>query len=210
MLVPVIHEDLSRPFVLVIEDNPEFLQNAVEGLKEFCTVMTAQTLDEAREIMRQGAVRILLSDVHFPASKGEEPEANVSAVLELAWEHDVPVCFVTRADHHGHLDQGDEGFVSLKALELGDIGATRMKVAREKRQGYPVVGEARLFGCLHSECKKRIFAEGKDAEVWREALQLARNAVAKAGPLAFSIRAVRKIGMDVDMSQRVPTVFRKQ
>lgn len=208
--MPVIQEETGRPVVLVIEDNPDFLRNAVAGIKERCTVVIAQTLEEAKEAMKDGKVKIVLSDVHFPVSKGGQPEANVSAILELAWKNDVTVCFVTRADHHGLIERGDEGFVSLKVLELGDIAATKMEVSRKERCGEPVREEARLFGLLRSD-SARVFAEGKSPDIWREALDMAMNAGAKAGSLAFSIRAVRRLGLDADIAAQVPRVFvRKQ
>ncbi len=185
-------EEKSRPSILVIEDSPKFGRNAREGLKG-CQVTLVTTLDDAMKALRDGKFDFVLSDVHFPESKSKRPKANVSEMLNLAYKHDIPLCFVTKADHHGMIDLGDEGRVSLMAVTVGDIATTFMdpSVLQKKPD------EKDLFRQMKTSARDKIRSSSKTPETWGRALELVRNASANPSPITRAIKKIRGIGLDV-------------
>lgn len=196
-------EEKSRPKVLVIEDNPEFLGNALTALRDFEAV-PAMDLEQARRAIATASPDYILSDVHFPDKAGDEPRANVKAILEEAYDRGIPVCFVTKADHHGLLDLGDEGHVSLKAVTLGDIASTRMEIGRSGEEP----DERQLFRKMKATESRNLRASEKTIEVWSTALDILRNAATKPNPLGGAIAQVRKtLGVDVGFKGGVPKLI---
>jgi CheY-like chemotaxis protein len=193
-------EGKSRPVVLVIEDNPVFLGNAVAALKE-CEVVPVMDLEQAMRALKSMEIDFILSDVHYPESKGKEPTAQVGAILEVAYGKDIPLCFVTKADHHGLLDLGDEGYVSLRAVTLGDIADTM----REASSSNEELDGKQLFKKMKSSESKNLRTGDKTPEVWRRALEMVRNASTKPNPLGGAISQVRRtIGVDVEFKGGMP------
>jgi CheY-like chemotaxis protein len=193
-------EDKSKPVVLVIEDNPVFLGNAVAALKT-CKVIPVMDLEQALRALESIDIDFILSDVHFPEAQGQEPKANVAAIIEKAYEKDIPLCFVTKADHHGLLDLGDEGYVSLKAITLGDIAHTRMELAKPGE----VLDDKGLFRKIKASESKNLRTGDKTPEVWNKALEILRNASTKSNPLGGAIKQVRRtIGLDVTFKDGMP------
>lgn len=187
-------EKRSRPLVLVIEDNPVFLGNAVAALRDY-EVVPAMDLGQALRALRTMEIEIILSDVHFPESQGGAPKAHAGAIFEEAYARGIPVCFVTRADHHGMLELGDEGYISLKALALGDMAATKMELSRKAEEP----DERQLFRALKPSQSKNIKAGDKSADIWSMALEMARSAALKPNPIGGAIRQFRKLGLGADI-----------
>jgi DNA-binding response OmpR family regulator len=196
-------DERSRPMVLVIEDNPVFLGNAVAALRDY-EVIPVMDLEQAVRALRTMDIGIVLSDVHFPRSQGKAPEANVGAILEEAYRRGVPVCFVTRADHHGLLELGDEGYISLKALALGDMAATMMEVSRSAGE----LDDKQLFRKMKASGSKSVRAGEKSLAIWTQALDMARNAATKPNPLGGVIRQIRRTlaGADVSFENGAPRI----
>jgi CheY-like chemotaxis protein len=202
----LIVESKSRLSILVIEDTPEYAANALEELrdKQGHSVTVATTLEEVADAIKDGKFDFILSDVHFPKKEGMEPEANVSDILELSYHLDVPVCFVTRADHHGLLDKVDEGYISIRAVTLGDIMQTKLDLSRTGG----VLPEKELFRKMKFTGGQSIKEDTKTSEIWERALTIARNSTAQSDPVGNSIRKVRGTipGIDFKAEKGVPRI----
>jgi len=193
-------EEKSRPKILIIEDNPEFAANAKKALEGNLIFLTT-TLREAKELAKDIEFDFILSDVHVPVREGQEPTAIVSEVMRICTRSGMPVCFVTKADHHGILDLGDEGYVSLRATTQGRVLTTRMKLAGNGQS------EADLFRNLNTAESRNIKSGSKTPDIWRMALAMAENAGAKPTPVGRAIRQVGKIGLDVTVEKGMPKVI---
>lgn len=202
-------EENSRLSILVIEDNPEYGRNALQGLKGHNVVLAA-SLHAALDILvemgnRRPLFDCIISDVHVPVDEGEEPRSLVSVLLNLAYGNEVPVCFVTRADHHGMLDLGDEGYVSLVAMDFSAISQSLLEKGRKEG-----MSEQELFRSLKSSARENLKTSSKSPEIWARALQMLQNCSARASPLAGAIRQVRSIGLDVGFGGLVPRVVPRE
>ncbi len=193
-------EEKSRLTVLVIEDNKEFAANALNALKGN-VVFLATTLVEASELAKDIKFDIILSDVHVPEREGMEPEAIVTAITDICLATGTTVCFVTKADHHGILELGDEGYVSLRATTQGRALMAKMKSSRKGDST-----EAELFRNLGNTESENIKSGSKTQEIWSRALVMAMNAQAKSTPVGRAIRQVGKIGLGVINDNGVPKV----
>jgi CheY-like chemotaxis protein len=194
-------EGKSKPLVLVIEDDPVFLGNAVAALKE-CEVVPVMDLEQAKRALKDMEFDYILSDVHYPESKGKEPEPHVKAILEAAYAKGITVCFVTKADHHGLLDLGDEGFISLRAASFGDIASTFMELSKTGES----VSEGEMFRKMKASLSENVKTGSKTPDLWRKALDMAMNAATKIHPIGAAIKKVRGIGLDVSMRLGMPRV----
>lgn len=194
-------EDRSRLSILVIEDSPEFGKNALEALEGY-DVTLVTTLDEAFGAIDGRKFDYILSDVHFPENEGEEPKASVSVVLAIGFGSDTPVCFVTKADHHGLMDHGDEGYVSLRAILVGDIASTFLQVSRSGGE----ITEADMFRKVEASRSENIKSDSKSPEIWSNALDMLRNASANPSSLTRAIKKIRGLGLDVEIKDGMPKV----
>jgi DNA-binding response OmpR family regulator len=159
-------EGKSKLDILVIEDNGDYGANALVGLSEH-NVTVAANLESALLLMSQEKFDYILSDVNFPSKEGEVPKENIEKVMREALESSVPVCFVTKADHHGLLELGDEGYITIKALTLGKLATSLGNMS----DGYN-------FRKVGSEKSENIKAGEKTPEIWRKALSMLQTAVA--------------------------------
>jgi CheY-like chemotaxis protein len=195
----LIVESKSRLSILVIEDNTDYATNAVEALtQEGHKVVTHSTLEQALHALKGERFDYILSDVHIPENEGSEPTAHVSAILDIAYKTDTSVCFVTKADHHGLLDLRDEGYIALKAVTLGDIALTMTEISRSEKK----LTEAELFRKMKVTESKNIKACSKTPDIWKTALEMARDAVTKLNPVGAAIRKVRKTIPGVDFEAK--------
>ncbi|MBU0527366.1 response regulator [Candidatus Micrarchaeota archaeon] len=194
-------EEKSRLTILVIEDNKEFGANALSALKGN-VVFLATTLVEAKELAKDIKFDTILSDVHVPERDGMEPEAIVAAITDICLATGTTVCFVTKADHHGILDLGDEGYVSLRATTQGRALMTKMKSSKNN-----ATSEADLFRNLETTESKNIKSGSKTPEIWNKALAMALNAKTKPTSVGRAIRQVGKIGLGVINDGVMPKVI---
>lgn len=195
-------EGKSRLSVLVIEDSPEFGKNALAALKAH-DVKLATTLKEAQGMLASGArFDFILSDAHVPLEAGKEPVAIVSEMLRVCYASDIPMCFVTKADHHGLIDRADEGYVSLRVVTLDEAAKAFMELSRKEGE----VSEKRAFSAIASEAARSVKSDSKTPDLWAKALEMARNAATKCPPIAGAIRQVRGVGLDVVMEKGLPRV----
>lgn len=200
-------EGKSRLSVLVIEDNAEFAGNAMRALAEGTLILGfAKTLEEAKELIKANKYDAILSDVHFPVKDGEEPSANVREVLFMCLDTGTPVCFVTRADHHGMLDLGDEGYVSLKATTQGRVLQTQLKMSRKGGDA----SEAGIFRSLETTESENVRSGSKTQEIWSRALSMALNARTKPTSIGMAMRKVGEIGLGVVADNGMPRVVPKK
>ena len=204
-------EEKSRLSVLVIEDNEHFGGNAGLVCQRDSRVRCFSVigdLQRAKEIFglkmkSKAPFDVILSDVHVPEREGEEPRPIISEILDICRSSGTPVCFVTRADHHGMLELGDEGFVSLKATTQGRALKTQMELGEK-------ADAAELFRKLKTTESRIIRSDGKGAEVWEAALQMAMNARAKPTPLGMAVRKVGKLGLEVTSHNGMPRIVPKR
>ena len=194
-------EEKSRLSILVIEDNPEFGRNAMEALKGH-DVTLVTTLHEALDTTINRKFDFILSDVHFPIKSGRDSEAIVREVLNMGFKSDTPVCFVTKADHHGLVEMGDEGYVSLRAATVGMIASTFIETSRSKEE----ITEADLFRKMKVSKSENVKADSKTPEIWSRALEMLRNVSANPCSLTRAIKKVRGIGVDVEIKDGMPKV----
>jgi CheY-like chemotaxis protein len=152
--------------ILVIEDNQDYGVNALTELAGH-NVTLAANLESALLLLSQEKFDYILSDVNFPSKDGEEPRENIEAVMREALESNTPVCIVTKADHHGLLELGDEGYITIKALTLGKLAMS----LGEMSDGYN-------FKKVNAEKSENIKAGEKTPEIWRKALSMLQTAVA--------------------------------
>ncbi len=193
-------EEKSRLSILLIEDNAGFAANAEVALKGH-DVTWAPSLHEAMNKIFRGKFDVIISDVHVPVHEGKEPVAIVSEVLAMCLGSGSPVCFVTRADHHGMLDLGDEGYVSLKATTRGRVLQTHMETAKARPSN------TELFRKLKTTESENIKSGTKTPEIWGRALEMARNAMAKPTAIGRAARQVGKLGLDVRIENGMPKVI---
>jgi len=199
---PLLVEGKSRLSVLVIEDSPEFGRNALEALKGH-DVRLATTLNGALDALASGTkFDFMLSDAHVPLRDGEQPVAIILGMLETCFEKDIPVCFVTKADHHGLIDLADEGYVSLRAVTLGEASDALMSLSRSKEEATA----KKVFSTIKPAAADNVKTDSKTPELWAKALEMVRNAATKPTSVTMAIRKVRSIGLDVVMDRGMPRV----
>jgi CheY-like chemotaxis protein len=198
-------EEKSTLTILVIEDNPKFAENAMEGLRGHA-IVAVNTLEMAKELAKDIKFDVILSDVHVPRKDGEEPAAIVSEVLEICRNTGAPVCFVTMADHHGLLDLGDEGYVSLKATTQGRILQSEM----ENWANDAGNSEAEIFRSLKTASGENLRAGSKTPEIWSRALSMALNAMTKPTAIGNAMRKVGELGLDVVADKGLARVVPKK
>jgi len=191
----------SRFSILVLEDNPEYGKNALAALKEHDAKLVT-TLNGAKEALKAGKFDFILSDVHVPINSGSEPTPVVSEMLQVCFSTSIPVCFVTKADHHGLLEKMDEGYISIKAVTLGEAATTFMEFSSSEKKK----SEPEIFREMKSAASQNARTESKTPEVWLKALEIIRNASSKPNPTAGAIRKVRSLGMDVEIRGGQPVV----
>lgn len=193
-------EGKSRLSILVIEDDPQYAGSAFVALSKH-DVALASTLGEAKELLARGKFDFILSDVHVPAVAGEAPKAIVSEIASICYSSGIPACFVTKADHHGLLDLGDEGYVTLKAITTDHVATAILEASRYGG----AKSEKEFFRALGGQ-SENIRSSDKTPEIWAKALDMARNAALKPTPIGAAIRKVRSIGLDVVMQGGLPKV----
>ena len=200
---PLLVEEKSRLSILVIEDSPEFGKNALEALKGH-DARLATNLKEALDALASGTkFDFILSDAHVPLREGEQPVAIILGMLETCFEKDIPVCFVTKADHHGLIDIADEGYVSLRAVTLGEASEALMTLSNSKEEA----SAKKVFSTIKPAASANVKTDSKTPELWAKALDMVRNAATKSSPIAGAIRKVRSIGLDVVMEKGLPKVI---
>ena len=82
--------------VLVIEDTPEFAQNALA--LENCKVTVAQNMKEAVQLLKHQEFDMVLSDLNFPTlPEGKPKRQDIAIAVHCLW-HNLPLAVVTRGD----------------------------------------------------------------------------------------------------------------
>lgn len=200
----MVEERLS---ILVIEGDPEYGSNALEALRGH-DVALATSMHEAMDIVLEVGLNqrpqfdLIMSDVHVPVQPGEEPSSIVSTVMSIVYGGDIPVCFVTKADRNGLLDLGDEGYISIVAMDFTKVVETLLHKKGQR-------SENELFRDLKASAKEKIKADSKTPEVWALALQMIQDCSMKPSRVAGAIKPKR--GLDVLFKGLVPkAVPRKQ
>lgn len=180
--------------ILVIEDDHNSKWAAFKAISKYANGgLSAETLADAKYVIDQmmgvgNDIDVILSDVHFPLEVGEEPVANVSAVLELCKTTGAALCFITKIDKSGM--PGDGNIISLKATSPGRI----LKTELELPDG---ASEHEIFERLKTTESTFVRSASKTPEIWGMALQMALNARTKPTPVGRAVRAVKKLGLDV-------------
>jgi len=190
-------ETKSRLTLLVVEDNPQFAANVLEGLKGH-DVMLATTLEDALASLAKKKPDFIVSDVYFPGKSGDEPKENITPLMHAALESGTPICFVTKADHHG-LTEKDEGFIAIVPLTLGETVISLMEINRSK--------DEKAFRSLKSSKPERIKSDAKTPDIWARALESLRNACETCtSPVNKALNAVRSVGLEVGVEKGLPIV----
>jgi CheY-like chemotaxis protein len=190
-------ERKSRLTILVVEDNHEFGLNALAALPGH-DIFLATNLEEAVASLARFKPDFVISDVHFPAELGGKPAENIVPLMHAALEANVPICFVTQADHHG-LTERDEGFIAIKPVTISGLTQTLMELTR------PNQDTLKAFHTVKSDNSATLKACEKTPEIWARALDMLRNACAKASPLELAIRKVREtVGVRVGVEKGLP------
>jgi len=195
-------EQQSKLSILVLEDMPNYGSNALAALKGHDARLVT-TLEEAKGAMKERKFDFILSDAHVPISAGGDPTAVVSAILQACYDSGTPLCFVTKADHHGLLDKQEEGYITIRAVTLGDAAETYMQLSRSVKTR----SEGDIFREMKSTAGENIPIGSKTPEVWLRALEMLRNASTKPSPIAGAIRKARSVGMDVVIENGLPKVI---
>ncbi|MBD3210710.1 hypothetical protein GF318_04995 [Candidatus Micrarchaeota archaeon] len=190
-------EGKSRLTVLVIEDNGQFGDNAMEALKGH-RAMLATTLDDALMVLNSIEVDAVLSDVHFPANHGDKARENILPVMMIALEKNIPLSVVTGADHHGNPENQDEGFVALSAFTPDQL---LLSLSSPAEKNCP------LMRNLAASDSITIRSDSKTPKIWGRSLDMLMNACArpKSG-LGMAMKQVRKLGLSVTAKDGVPRV----
>lgn len=90
--------------ILVTEDNPKHLKDALELSKKYRNThfYFASTLDEAKTLLGQRRYDAVVTDVFFPAKKGDKPSSNSGLGLaKKVHSLKIPYVFNTSGNHHG-------------------------------------------------------------------------------------------------------------
>jgi len=202
MNFPTMSPDQNRLTVLVVDDNSEFVVNAQQALYRSHNVIAAEDLNGASSVIRSTRVDLILSDVHFPSKPGEEPKENIRELLFDAMERNIPICFVTQADHHGLTELDEEGFVAIRALNVDDLAQSLFGITQERNREKP------LFSQLKTANSKTLNARSKTPEIWATALDMLRNACAQPKrPVAKAIDQVRGLGVSVTAKGGMPQLI---
>lgn len=162
--------DKSQLKILVVEDTDAFAESAKVAFERHELVF-AKTLDEAKELAAKNKLDCIISDVNFPKIEGISPTDNTKEMLDLALSDNLPIAFVTRADHHGIVQKLEEGFVAVAALTPADVMSSLMFLTGKDSTDPPFV---RLLGNKHTfkSCEKQ-------PEIWAFALDTLRNITVK-------------------------------
>jgi len=195
-------EEKSKFSILVIEDNPEFGKNALEALKGLDVTLVV-TLEDAMDSCMRGKFDFILSDAHVPVREREEPTPIISEVMAMCYGKGIPICFVTKADHHGLLHLGDEGIIALKATTPDRVGLTELELFRS---GNHNPSEASRFFKLETSGSENIRSDSKTPAIWSRALEMVKDALTKPTPVGGAIKKVRGLGLDVEMKGNMPKV----
>ncbi len=180
-------ERKSRYRILVVEDNPEFMENALRAIAgKGHDALPATNLEEVLHLERL-KLDFILSDVHFPNELGGEPVENIVPLMHAALEANVPICFVTQADHHG-LTESDQGYISIKPLTISDLLQTLMTLRQPNADK-----TKKAFSSVQSTDSMVIEAGAKTREIWETAFERLQNVCAqKPRPIELVIRTVRE------------------
>ncbi len=195
-------ESKSRLRILVVEDNPAFMENALRAIAgKGHDALPATNLEEVLHLGRLN-LDFILSDVHFPDERGGKPVENIVPLMHAALEANVPICFVTQADHHG-LTESNEGYISIKPLTIGNLFETLAELTGPKADQ-----AKKAFLSVKSTNPMNIKANAKTPEIWARAIDGLRNACAQApGPVELVARAVTKdSGLVVGVEKGLPVL----
>jgi CheY-like chemotaxis protein len=196
-------EKKSKYTILVVEDNHDFALDALKAVSEKGHYpILATNLEEAIPAVGRLKPDFILSDVHFPTELGGEPVENITLLMQTALEANVPICFVTRADHHG-LTERDEGYVSIKPLTMSDLMQTLMTLTQPNADK-----TKKAFSSVQSTDPLAMKADAKTPEIWGMAFERLLNACAqKPRPIELAIRAVSAtVGVTVGVENGLPVV----
>ncbi len=206
-MTDVMLEQKSRLSILVVEDNAEFSKNAVEGLLKENNLSLVGTLEDAMELCfeagqgRRAKFDFILSDAHVPVKHGSEPVPVVSEIVHLAYGSSIPLCFVTRADHHGLIDEDHGDHITLKAAGSGDIAVSLLKISAVKEPS-----QKEVFRLLEG-ANESVKSDSKSPEIWGKALQMLQNRSTRSSPLGIAINKMRETGVDVRFEDGMPRVI---
>lgn len=194
-------EKKSRLTILVVEDNEEYGLNALSACSGH-DVLYATNLEEAFPAIGRLKPDFVLSTVLFPFERGGAPVENIVPLMEIAFEANVPICFVTQADHHG-TPGSNEGVILIKPLTINNLAETLEELASHG------AGKAtNAFASVKSTNPMFLWADAKTCEIWAKAFQLLRDACeARPRPVEFAARAVRGVpGLSVGVERGLPVL----
>lgn len=77
------------------------------------------------------------------------------------------------------MEPGDEGYVSFRALTLGEVAGTRLGLYRSGMKS----SDAEIFRKMNAAAGENARAGSKTPEIWKKALLMCMNSATKPGPL---------------------------
>lgn len=111
--------------ILVVEDNPKYLQDAKETLEgpinpRGLEVKYVDTLQEAKRELQEKEYHGGLLDVFFPRIAGEEPKLCGVELGEMALFKGIPILLITSTHHHGKETEEASRWARSKGMDLFD------------------------------------------------------------------------------------------
>ncbi len=173
--------DKNRLSLLVVEDNPEYAINAREAFRKH-DVLIATSLEDALGMLRSKKIDLIISDVHFPSRRGEEPKENISTLMHDSLERGIPIVFITKADHHGLVEDEREvkngSYFAIRSLPLPRLEQSICILAKQEAE--KTTAGLSSFSRLFPAHFETVRGASKTSAMWVQALQMLRNDCAKA------------------------------
>lgn len=168
--------------LLVIEDNPEYAQNAKEAFQGH-NVFLAANLEEAISFLQKHKIDFILSDVYFPTSASEEPKEQVSAILNIAFESNLPLALITNSDENGlSKPPGEEAhYVAIRAFSVPELRKSQENLASwaKKEEDW---GFSSFDLTIPTKYPEATYAKAKTPKMWVQAFRLLRQMPIAAKP----------------------------
>lgn len=181
MRVPLT-DSLKTRRVLVIEDNPEFANNAL-GLSN-CKVTLASDMKTAAKLMREQEFDMVLSDLNFPTREGGQAKRQDLPIAVHCLYHNLPLAVVTRGDSF------EEQHVNSTIIEIYTFTPSDLMVclfktgilkgtAWENKFSIRKAGEDYWGESKKNTIKKKALmgVASKDTEIWKKAIEMLESSL---------------------------------
>ncbi|MCX8205805.1 MAG: hypothetical protein N3H30_01090 [Candidatus Micrarchaeota archaeon] len=162
-------EGKLRLDIVVVEDDTAAVKNALEAYGRH-NVHVARSVNELLNYLLKCKRKpdLIISDVFVRRNRIMPRQDNVVCVLDLAYRHGIPLCFVAKADRFGFVNPEGEGTVSIAPLTPEDVAASVNNIAKNGGGFESVV------------CKLiTMRADGMTVDAWKLALDCMRNALVR-------------------------------